>query len=57
MLTTLKVKAGERQFYYIDHVIDGSLISVNSMVLRKEKLSVDILLKHVKWKSDVMEGT
>ncbi len=56
MLTTLKVKAGERQFYYIDQVIGGSHISVNSMVLRKEKLSVDILLKHVKWKSDVMEG-
>jgi hypothetical protein len=54
MLTTLKVKEWERQLQYIDQIIGRSLISVNRMMLRKVKLSVDILRKHGKWKSDAM---
>jgi hypothetical protein len=54
MLTTLKVKEWERQLHYIDQIIGKSLISVNRMMLKKVKLSVDILRKHGKWKSDAM---
>jgi hypothetical protein len=57
MLTTLKVKVRERQLHYIDQIIvRKSLISVNEMVLKKEKLNVDIPRKHVKCKGDAMEG-
>ena len=56
MLTTLKVKVRERQLHYIDQIIVRSLISVNRMMLKDVKLSVDILRKHGKWKSDAMEG-
>ncbi len=56
MLTTLKVKEWERQLNYIDQIIGRSLISVNRMMLKKVKLSVDTLRKHGKWKSDAMEG-
>jgi hypothetical protein len=54
MLTTLKVKEWERQLHYIDQIRGKSLISVNRMMLKKVKLSVDILRKHRKWRSDAM---
>ena len=55
MLSTLKVKVRERQLHYIDQIIVRSLISVNRMMLKDVKLSVDILRKHGKCKSDAME--
>jgi hypothetical protein len=56
MLAISSVKVRERQFHYIDQVIGTHLISVDGTMLKTEKLCIDLLRKHGKSKTDVMEG-
>jgi hypothetical protein len=54
MLTTSKIKVGESQFHY-NQGIGVPLISIDVSMLKIEKLCVDVLCKHGKWKTDVVE--
>jgi hypothetical protein len=54
MLTTSKLKVGESQFHY-NQVIGAPLISIDVTMLKMEKVCVNVLRKHGKWRTDVME--
>jgi hypothetical protein len=54
MLTTSKLKVGESQFHY-NQGIGAPLISIDVTMLKLEKVCVDVLRKHGKWKTDFME--
>lgn len=53
MLTTSKVKVGESQYHH-NQGIGEPLISIDVTMFKVEKVCVDVLRKHGKWRTDVM---
>jgi hypothetical protein len=54
MLTTSKVKVVESQYHH-NQGIGEPLISIDVTMLKMEKVCVNVLRKHGKWRTDVME--
>jgi hypothetical protein len=55
MLTTSEVKVEESQAHYIDQEIGAPLISIDGTTREMDKLCIDVLHKHWKWKIYVMK--
>ena len=55
MLATSKAKVGESQFHY-NQGIGAPLLSIDVTMLKVEKVRQDILRKHGKWRTNVLEA-